>query len=237
MASHRGSATTGGIYNSPANSVSTVATPNVPVVATGIEFGPSDRSKLNEQERTRYEHCYRKLKLFREQLPSHLLSKLPSPQLKELATSLVDGTVFEIVRELEDIQKLTERSLLKKRMEVVNRQKSRKVELTKSQHHELLSAEANKPHTVPLVKKKHETECAELEKQLADEMRSTDKKIILELDQLVADQQSTMQQCAVPMFSVTNSPQEVHLQMHLLRFLQKMSTAFAAQQNSQVLTD
>lgn len=234
MACHKGLTTTESTYNGPTNSVSSTTAPNVPVVGKGIEFGPSDRSKMSEQERTKYEFCYRKLKLFREQLPSHLLSKLPSPQLKELAMSLVDGTVFEIVRELEDIQKLTERSLLKKRMEVVNRQKRRKVELSKRHYQELASMETNKPHTVPLTKNKHETERVELEKQLAEEMKSTDKKIILELDQLVADQQSTMQQCAVPMFSVTSNPQEVHLQMHLLRFLQKMS---AAQQNSQTSAD
>lgn len=202
----------------------------VPVISTGIEFGPNDCSQMSEEVRHKYEFCYRKLKLFREQLPSHLLSKLLSPQLKELARSLIDGTVFEIVRELEDIQKLTERSLLKKRVEMANRQKSRKVELTKRHLQEFASAE-EKPHTLPLLKSKHETESKDLEKKLAEETRSTDKKIVLELDQIVADQQSTMQQCAVPIFTVTNNPQDVQLQMHLLRFLQKMSTAFAAQQS------
>lgn len=201
------------------------ATTAVPVIATGVEFGPNDRSKLSGKERHKYEFCYRKLKLFREQLPSHLLSKLPAPQLKELANSLTDGTVFEIVRELEDIQKLTERSLLKKRMQIVNKHKTQRVELTKRHQQEMSSAGDTKPHTIPLLKMKHETECKDLEKKLAEEMRSTDKKIVLELDQIVADQQSTMQQCAVPFFYVTNNPQEVQLQMHLLRFLQKMSVA------------
>ena len=194
-------------------------------VASGIDFGPDDRSRMSEEDRHKYEFCYRKLSVFRDQLPSHLQAKLPSSQLKELAHSLLDGTVFEIVRELEDIQKLSERSLLKRRMEVVNAHKSRKVELTKRHQQELTEAE-NKPHTLPLLKPKQETECMDLEKKLADEMRSTDKNIVLELDQIVADQQSTMQQCAVPFFSVTNNPQEVELQMQLLRFLQKMSHTF-----------
>lgn len=193
------------------------------IISTGIEFGPNDSGKLSNEERHTYEFFYRKLKVFREQLPSHLLSKLPLPQLKELAHSLTDGTVFEIVRELEDIQKLTERSLLKKRMEVVNKHKTQKVELTKRHHQEMSSTTDTKPHTVPLLKMKHETEYKDLEKKLVEEMKSMDKRIILELDQIVTDQQSTMHQCAVPFFFVTNCPQDVQLQMHLLRFLQKMS--------------
>lgn len=199
----------------------------------GIEFGPSDHNKLTREEKQKYEFYYRKLKGFREQLPSHLMSKLPSPQLRELASSLIDGTVFEIVTELEDIQKLTERSLLKKRMEIVNEHKTRKVELARRHHHEIASATANKPHTLPLLKSKHETEKNELEKILVEEMKSTDKKVVLELDQIVADQQSTMLQCAVPLFCVTNNPQEVQLQMHLLRFLQKMNTAIISSQQQQ----
>ena len=192
-------------------------------MATGIEFGPGDRSQMSEKDRHKYNGYYRKLKNFRDQLPSHLLLKLSSAHLRELATSLMDGTVFEIVGELEDIQKLTERSLLKTKMEVVNRHKGQKVELSKQHHQELVSAEELKPHTLPLLKKQHKVERDELEEKLAEEMRSVDKKIVLELDQLVADQQSTMQQCAMPLFTVTNCPQDVQLQMYLLRFLRKMS--------------
>lgn len=179
---------------------------------------------MEEGERHRFEFCYGKLKQFRDKLPAHLHAKLSNSQLKDLAYSLLDGTVFEIVRELEDIQKLTERSLLKKRMEVVNSQKSRKVEVSKRHNQEMISTET-KPHTIPLLKTRHEKERKDLEKKLTEEMRSTDKSIILELDQLVVDQQSTMQQAAVPFFAVTNNPQDVQLQMHLVRLLQKMSSS------------
>lgn len=195
-------------------------------MAMGIEFGPGDRSHMSEEDRHKYDSYYRKLRNFRNQLPSHLLLKLSSTEIRELATSLMDGTVFEIVGELEDIQKLTERSLLKTRMEVVNRHKGKKVELSKRHHRVLIGAES-KPHTVPLLKEKQKAELDELEKKLAEEMRSVDKKIILEFDQLVADQQSTMQQCAVPVFSITNCPQDVQLQMYLLRFLKKMKASLA----------
>ena len=43
--------------------------------------------------------------------------------IRTLAESLLDGTVFEIVRGLEDIQQMTERNLLNKRMKLINSQK------------------------------------------------------------------------------------------------------------------
>ena len=43
--------------------------------------------------------------------------------LSGIATCLLDGTVFEIVKGLEDIQQLSERNLLNKRMKIVNSQK------------------------------------------------------------------------------------------------------------------
>lgn len=196
-------------------------------VGTGLEFGPSRHSQLTTEERSKYDFYYRKLKLFREQLPSHLISRLPSHLLKELASSLLDGMVFAIVGELEDIQKLTERSQLKKRMEVVSRQKVRRVQLTK-RHAQEMADRDSMPHTHPLVKQRHNEEKSNLEKTLAEEMKSTDREIVLELDQLVGDQQSTLQKCALPLFCLTNNPQDVQLQMHLLRFLQKMNAAASA---------
>lgn len=198
-------------------------------MAAGIEFGPS---QMSEEDSHKYDFYYRKLRHFRDHLPSHLLLKLSSAHLRELATSLMDGTVFEIVSELEDIQKLTERSLLKRRMEVVNRHKGQKVDLAK-RHDEELSAAETKLHVVPLLKKRHKTECEDLEKKQAEEKRSVDNNIVLEFDQLVADQQSTMQQCAVPVFTVTNCPQDVQLQMYLLRFLRKLNASFNARRKHQ----
>lgn len=48
---------------------------------------------------------------------------MTSEVINSLALSLMDGTVFEIVRGLEDIQQLTERNLLNKRMKLINSQK------------------------------------------------------------------------------------------------------------------
>ena len=55
--------------------------------------------------------------------------------------------VFAIVGELEDIQKLTERSQLKKRMEVVSRQKVRRVQLTKRHAQEMADRGQHASHS------------------------------------------------------------------------------------------
>ena len=188
-----------------------------------IDYGPSDTGKLSKEDKQTFETFYLKLKQLRDRLPSTFHAKLVDSQLKDLALSLLDGTVFEIVKELEDIQQLSERAYLNKRMKVVSSQKTQRVEMAK-RHKEELANCVNRPHNFPLVRSRHEKERNEIENTLAEELRLTDQKIILELDQIVTDQQSTMQQAAVPLFTVTNNPQNIQVQMHLLSFIQQLST-------------
>ena len=190
----------------------------------GIEYGPTDTGKLSEEARLTFESFYSKLRQFRDELPSAFHSKLLDSHLKDLALSLLDGTVFEIVKELEDIQQLSERAFLNRRMKVVSSHKTQRVEMVRRHKEELASCQ-NRPHNLPLVKSRHEKEIEELEKVLVEELRSTDQKIILELDQIVTDQQSTMQQAAVPLFTVTNNPHNIQIQIHILSFIQRLSTS------------
>lgn len=187
------------------------------------EFSPSDMGKLSEEGQQLMELFLSKLKQFREELPASMQSKMPDSRFRELAMSLLDGTVFEIVKELEDIQQLSERSLLNKRMKVVSSHKAQQIEMDKRHKEELASCQS-RPHNQPLVKLQHEKEKQDLEKRLGEEVRQTDQKTILELDQLVTDQQSTMQQAAVPFFTVTNKPEEIQIQLHILRFIQRLGT-------------
>ncbi len=188
---------------------------------TGIEYGPSDAGRLSEEAQQRLGVYLTKLKLFRGELPAAFQARLTDTQLKELAISLLDGTVFEITKELEDIQLLSERSLLNKRMRVVSSHKTQRVELARQQKEELAACQ-HKPHNQPLVKSKHEVESRELELKLSEEIRSTDQKVILELDQLVTEQQTTMLQAAVPFFAVTNKPEDIQVQIHILSFVQRL---------------
>lgn len=186
-----------------------------------IDYGPSDLGKLTQEEAQILDLYYHKLCQYRDTLPSNLHAKIANTQLHKLAECLIDGTIFEIVRELEDIQQLSERALLNQRMKVVSAQKTKKVEMSKRHNEEVMACE-HRAHNLPLVKAKHEKEKAELDKQLQEEIKSTDQQIILELDQMVTNQQTTMKQADVTFFTVTNNPQEVQIQMHILRFIQKL---------------
>ena len=78
--------------------------------------------------------------------------------LLELTSALEDGTVFEIVHELESIQQLSERKVLNQRMKVVSNHKQQMAELGRKQ---LLEGSSSN----------REEEKKILEKRLADELR------------------------------------------------------------------
>ena len=187
-----------------------------------ITYGPADTGQLSEESQRKCELFHRNLCKYRDTLAPNLKLKMPDTAMKELALSLLDDTVFDIVQELEDIQSLSERQLLNRRMKVIGCHKTMKLQLSKK-HKEEANKCKHKPHYLPLLKVDHEKEREALEKQLADEVKTTDQEVILELDQLVSNQQSTLFQAAVPFFSVTNNAQDIQLQIHILRFIQKLS--------------
>lgn len=186
-----------------------------------LDYGPSDLGRLLPEESQKLDLFYHRLCQYRDTLPASLHAKITNTQLHRLAECLIDGTVFEIVRELEDIQQLSERALLNKRMKVVSAQKKKKVEMDKRHNEEMMVCE-RRPHNLPLVKAKHEKERAELDEKIQEEIKAMDQEIILELDQMVTNQQTTMKQADVTFFTVTNNPQEIGTQMHILRFIQKL---------------
>lgn len=187
-----------------------------------INYGPSDTGKLSGEARGKYELYIKNLWKYREILGFNMKLKMADYQMRELARSLLDDTVFDIVQELEDIQSLSERQLLNKRMKVVGQHKTEKLEMTRK-HKEDVAKCRHKPHQLPLLKAEHDKERATLEKRLAEDVKKTDQEVILELDQLVSNQQSTLSQAAVPFFFVTNNTQDIQVQIHILHFIQKLS--------------
>ncbi|XP_065889772.1 F-box only protein 32-like [Dysidea avara] len=139
-----------------------------------------------------------------------LTESLTDSLLTELAAALEDGTVFEIVRELESIQQLSERSVLNQRMKVVSSHKLQKAELTRRQQQQEGTSSS------------HVEEQKILEKRLAEELRRADQQIIGQLDQLVTEQQSTLSQAAVPCFTVTTDPDKIKLQMSVLSLISQL---------------
>ena len=57
-----------------------------------------------------------------------------------------------------------------------------------------------------------------------EELRNADVNLILQLDQMVSEQQSTLEKAGVPGFYVVTNPQEIRVQMYLLEFILKLST-------------
>ncbi|CAG0879672.1 unnamed protein product [Cyprideis torosa] len=123
-------------------------------------------------------------------LKSHR-SPFTSDVLDDLVNVLLDGTVFEIVQSLSEIQAETEKLLFRERLELQN----------------TLREEA----TSGLV-----TDRREMEIRHRDELRRFDMKAVTQLDQLVMDQQVMLQRSGLPLFHVTTKAEDLKVLMNAL---------------------
>lgn len=133
--------------------------------------------------------------------------RIPYDLLISLSNSLLNDTIFEIVKRLIEIQHVTEAYLHKLRQQVETEHENEindwKTKITDPEELE---------HILALMKIKHKKK-----------LKETDQKIILHLDQKVTDQQSTLEKAGVPGFYVTDNPKEIKIQMHLLDFILRLS--------------
>lgn len=140
------------------------------------------------------------------ELPTKYQMRLPYELLSGLANSLLNDTIFEIVKGLMEIQHVTEKHLFQQRLQLLNQQKI--------ESEETLSAiEAEEQKTIK----------AALYKKHKEELKQLDMKLVLQLDQKVADQQSILEKAGVPGFYVTNNPMEIQVQMRLCDFIIRLS--------------
>ena len=58
---------------------------------------------------------------------------------------------------------------------------------------------------------------------MSDELHRFDLKIVDEMDKRVVEQQSIMREAGVHGFAETKNPNELIMQMHLLRLIQRLS--------------
>uniref|UniRef100_A0A663LWW3 Protein DGCR6 n=1 Tax=Athene cunicularia TaxID=194338 RepID=A0A663LWW3_ATHCN len=79
-----------------------------------------------------------------------------------------------------------------------------------------------RPHNLPLLRAAQHREMEAVEQRIREEQRMMDEKIVLELDQKVIDQQSTLEKAGVSGFYITTNPQELTLQMNLLELIRKL---------------
>ncbi|NXM70031.1 DGCR6 protein, partial [Serilophus lunatus] len=153
-------------------------------------------------------------------LPSHCQQRLSYTTLSELALALLDGTVFEIVQGLLEIQHLTEKNLYSQRRQL-HSERSSCSRVPVSVRYEIKPGGRQIFHFFPLFS----IDCyvfQAMEQQIREEQRMMDEKIVLELDQKVFDQQSTLEKAGVSGFYITTNPQELTLQMNLLELIRKL---------------
>uniref|UniRef100_A0A3B3Y2K0 DiGeorge syndrome critical region gene 6 n=1 Tax=Poecilia mexicana TaxID=48701 RepID=A0A3B3Y2K0_9TELE len=203
----------------------------------------SDSTKLQE----RHYYLLSELQTLVKDLPSSFQQRLTYNTLSDLALALIDGTVYEIVQGLLDIQHLTEKNLYNQRQKLHCEHQALKQDLVRKHKDALQSC---KPHNLSLLKTSQQTElevrnktsvvmftprnsrllCVlcfvygfqALEVRVRDEQKMMDKKIVVEMDQKVTDQQNTLEKAGVPGFYITTNPLELTMQMNLLELILKL---------------
>ncbi|KAJ8887954.1 hypothetical protein PR048_007438 [Dryococelus australis] len=141
------------------------------------------------------------------ELPTKYQQRIPCELLSGLANCLLNETVFEIVKGLMEIQHVTEKHLFQQRLQLINKHS---MELQDLLHR--YPDDETRSHHRALMLQKHKTE-----------IKSTDMKLVLQLDQKVSDQQVVLEKAGVPGFFVTNNPMDVKVQMFLLDFILRLS--------------
>lgn len=133
--------------------------------------------------------------------------RIPYDLLISLANSLINDTIFEIVKRLIEIQHVTETHLFDLRKQASGEHDT-EVENWKAKIQDPEELE----HILALMKIKQKKK-----------MKETDQKLIEHLDAKVLDQQSTLEKAGVPGFYVTDNPKEIKIQMHLIDFILRLS--------------
>ncbi|XP_063207396.1 protein DGCR6 isoform X3 [Chroicocephalus ridibundus] len=141
-------------------------------------------------------------------LPSPCQQRLSYTTLSDLALALLDGTVFEIVQGLLEIQHLTEKNLYSQRLQLHSEHRGPRGGLKQELFHRHKEAQqCCRPHNLPLLRAAQQREMEAVEQRIREEQRMMDEKIVLELDQKVIDQQSTLEKAGVSGFYITTNPQ------------------------------
>ncbi|KAM6954229.1 protein DGCR6 [Aplochiton taeniatus] len=184
-------------------------------VYAGVYDAQSDSTKQQE----RHYYLLSELQTLVKDLPSSFQQRLSYTTLSDLAHALLDGTVYEIVQGLLDIQHLTERNLYNQRQKLHAEHRGLKQELARKHKEALLVC---KSHNLAVLKANQQAETESLEHRVREEQRMMDEKIVGEMDQKVTDQQNTLEKAGVPGFFITTNPQELTMQMNQLELILKL---------------
>ena len=213
-------------YDPCAPSIGSGPTPKPPVTVDApstnnkVDVTPTKTNKVVDP--TMLDKYITSLQKMIHVLPAQYKKRLPYDLICQLAHATLDGTVFEIAKGLKDIQELTEKNLHGKRTKMIQEQRHRKSEMLKRHQSEIASSQS-RPHQIIVLQRQHEEEKKVFAQKCEKETVSLDRRIVLELDQLVSDQQATLQRSGLPLFYITNKPEEVRMQMYLLEFITKLA--------------
>ncbi|XP_077540445.1 gonadal protein gdl isoform X2 [Haemaphysalis longicornis] len=193
---------------------------------SGLSVNSAVADELAKKEHLQQRHyaLFKELQQMSAELPQKYQQRLPYELLSSLANSLLDGTVYDIVRGLKELQTLDEATLFSTRKSVLNSHQETEAELVrrqKEQREALLAA----GQSLPLISLAQEKEREAMKKMHTEEVNRLDMKIITQLDQCVSDQQVTLEKAGVPGFFVTNSPTEISIQMYLLQFILRLGSS------------
>ncbi|MEE6504607.1 hypothetical protein FKM82_005265 [Ascaphus truei] len=166
----------------------------------GVYEEPAD---IAQQQQERHYHLLSELQSLVKDLPSSSQQRLSYTILSDLALALIDGTVFEIVQGLLEIQHLTEKNLYNQRVKLHAEHRALKQDLLRKHKDGQQSCKA---HNVSVLKAAHQRELESLDQRIKEEQRMMDEKIVLELDQKVVDQQGTLEKAGVSGFYITTNP-------------------------------
>ncbi|XP_041976765.1 gonadal protein gdl [Aricia agestis] len=147
------------------------------------------------------------LQVMARELPPKYQMRVPIELLSGLANCLLNETVFEIVKGLMEIQHVTEKHLFQQRLHIINK-------------HTLEIRDMINSTPSP---EQQEVKRNILLRRQKEELKQTDMKLVIQLDQKVSDQQDTLEKAGVPGFFVTSKPIEVKVQMYLLDFILRLS--------------
>lgn len=160
----------------------------------------SDAARLQE----RHYYLLSELQALVKDLSSSFQQRLSYTTLSDLAQALIDGTVYDIVQGLLDIQHLTEKNLYNQRQKLHSEHRGLKQDLVRKHKQALQMC---KSHNLAVLKTSQRSETAALDQRVKEEQRMMDEKVVAEMDQKVLDQQNMLEKAGVPGFFITTNPQ------------------------------
>ncbi|XP_042617499.1 protein DGCR6-like isoform X2 [Cyprinus carpio] len=166
-----------------------------------------DQSDAARQQERHY-YLLSELQTLVKDLPSSFQQRLSYTTLSDLAQALIDGTVYEIVQGLLDIQHLMEKNLYNQRQKLHCEHRALKQDLVRKHRQALQTC---KSHNLAVLKTNQRAETEALDQRVKEEQRMMDEKVI-----------TKREKAGVQGFYITTNPQEVMMQMNLLELILKL---------------